>query len=113
MDPAFAPAGGPAPLSQPGLQEFAVPQDRDGAHLSLSPAQAATIGVAGLAIAVALALAPTAGLVGVHHLFFAVFLLGGLTRLAAACTPLATRPPPPLAEEDLPAYTIIAPLYRE
>lgn len=113
LDPAFAPAGGLAPLSQPGVDEFTVPQDRDGAHLSLSPAQAATIGLTGLALAVAMALAPTAGLVGVHHLFFAVFLLGGLTRLAAACTPLAARPPPPLADEDLPAYTIIAPLYRE
>ncbi|MDR6625095.1 cellulose synthase/poly-beta-1,6-N-acetylglucosamine synthase-like glycosyltransferase [Caulobacter segnis] len=64
-------------------------------------------------MAVAMALAPTAGLVGVHHLFFAIFLLGGLTRLAAACAPLSTRSPPPLADADLPAYTIIAPLYRE
>ena len=66
-----------------------------------------------MAIGVGMALAPTAGLIGVHHLFFVVFLLGGLTRLAAACTPLATRPPPPLDDENLPTYTIIAPLYRE
>lgn len=66
-----------------------------------------------MAIAVTLALAPSTGLIGVHHLFFAVFLLGGLTRLAAACTPLAVKPAPPLADGDLPAYTIIAPLYRE
>ena len=114
LDPAFAPAGGLAPLSQPGTsEERAAAPDRDGAHVSLTPAQAATIGIAGLAIAVAMALAPTTGLAGIHHLFFAIFLLGGLTRLAAACTPFPAKSPRPLADEDLPAYTIIAPLYRE
>ena len=35
------------------------------------------------------------------------------TRLAAACTPLPPTSAPPLDDEDLPTYTIIAPLYRE
>lgn len=114
LDPAFAPAGELAPVSQPStLEEAATPTDRDGAHVPLTSVQAATIGGLGLAVAIAMALAPAAGVVAVHHLFFAVFLLGGLTRLAAACAPLATTAPPPLADADLPAYTIIAPLYRE
>lgn len=124
LDPALAPAGGLAPGFQalqgeggPGhaivAPEQSSPPTRDGAHLTLSPGQAALVGVVGLAAAIGLALAPKAGLVGVHHLFFAVFLLGAMIRLAAACTPLATSPPPPLADEDLPAYTIVAPLYRE
>jgi cellulose synthase/poly-beta-1,6-N-acetylglucosamine synthase-like glycosyltransferase len=124
LDPALAPAGGLAPGFQAFSGEAALGQayvaaeplatpERDGAHHSLSRRQAAIVSVVGLLVAIGMALAPTAGLVGVHHLFFAVFLLGGLTRLAAACTPLAPRPPPPLADADLPAYTIIAPLYRE
>lgn len=122
LEPALAPAGGPAPGIQTFEREAALGHSeldsisrpaRDGAHLSLSRAQAAGIGLAGLAIALGMALAPSASLAAVHHLFFAVFLLGGLTRLAAACTPLAARPPSPLADDDLPAYTIIAPLYRE
>lgn len=122
LEPALAPAGGLAPgvqgfeheavLSPSGLDPF-LRRKRDGAHVSLTRGQATGIGLAGLAIAVAMALAPSASLVGVHHLFFAVFLLGGLTRLAAACTPLAAKPPAPLRDEDLPTYTIIAPLYRE
>ena len=69
--------------------------------------------VAGLLTAVGLALDPHAAFIVAHHLFFGVFLLGGLTRLAAACTPLTSTPAPRLADEDLPAYTVIAPLYRE
>lgn len=124
LDPALAPAGGLAPGFQTFRDEASLRQahvdaepswapERDGAHLSLSRGQAALVALVGLATAVGMALAPTAGLVGVHHLFFAIFLLGGLTRLAAACTPLAPSRPPPLADADLPAYTIIAPLYRE
>jgi glycosyltransferase XagB len=124
LDPALAPVGGLAPGFQTcggeaalgqvyGVAEPLLAPERDGAHLSLSRGQAVIMVLVGLVAAIGMALAPTAGLVGVHHLFFAVFLLGGLTRLAGACTPLAARPPPPMADEDLPAYTIIAPLYRE
>lgn len=86
---------------------------RDGAHLSLSTIQAAVIAGAGLLIALGVALAPGRALTAIHDLFFAVFLLGGVTRLAAACASPAPAPPPLLADDDLPAYTIIAPLYRE
>lgn len=44
---------------------------------------------------------------------FGLFLLLALLRLAAACTPrrrLEVQPPP---EENLPVYTVVAPLYRE
>ncbi|MET3665979.1 cellulose synthase/poly-beta-1,6-N-acetylglucosamine synthase-like glycosyltransferase [Caulobacter sp. 1776] len=86
---------------------------RDGAHQTLSRAQAAFVAVAGLLAGLGVVLDPSSAMTLVHHLFFAVFLLGGFTRLAAACTPLPSRSPPSLIDEDLPAYTIIAPLYRE
>lgn len=114
LDPASTPTGGPAPVEQAGSQrEAAPPAERDGAHLTLSRSQAAFIGLAGLLAALGVALAPGAALTVTHHLFFAVFLLGGATRLAAACTPLPPVTAPPLADEDLPTYTIVAPLYRE
>jgi len=116
LEPAFAPACGPV---SEGLgigrteQATTAPTERDGAHRTLSPAQAACLTVAGLLAAIGAALSPSSALMLAHHLFFAVFLLGGLTRLAAACTPLPPVVAPPLADADLPTYTIIAPLYRE
>ena len=110
LEPALAPAGGPVSVER---AETATPVGRDGAHRTLSRTQAATIAVAGLLAAIGAALDPASALTIVHHLFFAVFLLGGLTRLAAACTPLSSAEPPPLADENLPTYTVIAPLYRE
>jgi cellulose synthase/poly-beta-1,6-N-acetylglucosamine synthase-like glycosyltransferase len=110
LKPALAPASGGA---VPGVLEPAGTDIRDGAHRSLSPAQAVAVALAGLLAAIGVALEPGSTMVMVHHLFFAIFLLGGLTRLAAACTPLPDTPAPPLADADLPTYTLIAPLYRE
>ncbi|WP_233206639.1 hypothetical protein [Caulobacter sp. FWC2] len=89
------------------------PIGRDGAHQTLSRGQAACVGLAGLLTAIGVALSPIGAMTIAHHLFFAVFLLGALTRLAAACTPLPPTLTPSLADEDLPAYTLICPLYRE
>lgn len=115
LEPAFAPACGPVSESTGigGIEQTLVAPERDGAHLTLSPWQAAGVAVAGLLAATGVALDAAGALTVVHHLFFAVFLLGGMTRLAAACTPLPPVEAPPLADEDLPTYTIIAPLYRE
>ncbi|HWT50581.1 MAG TPA: family 2 glycosyl transferase, partial [Caulobacter sp.] len=79
----------------------------------MSQGQAAFIAVAGLLAAIGVALDPINAMTAIHHLFFAVFLLGGFTRLAAACTPLPNVPPTSVTDENLPTYTIIAPLYRE
>ena len=49
----------------------------------------------------------------VHHLFFILFAGTALTRLLAAMIPGPTAPSRSLADIDLPAYTVIAPLYRE
>lgn len=49
----------------------------------------------------------------VHDLLYLLFALAALTRLAAALTPRRSRPVELLADEALPAYSIIAPLYRE
>jgi len=116
LEPALAPVCGPV---SEGLgtgwieQTTTAPTGRDGAHQTLSPSQAAWIAVAGLLAAIGVALQPPAFVMLAHHLFFAVFLLGGLTRLAAACTPLPATDSPPLADERLPTYTLICPLYRE
>ena len=110
LEPALAPAsGGLAPA-----ERVAAPIEvRDGAHTSLSPLQAIAVALAGTLATIGVALDPNSAMTLIHHLFFAIFLLGGATRLAAACTPLPDRPAPPLADRDLPTYTLIAPLYRE
>lgn len=110
LDLASTPMGGPAPAGQAGPVEVGA---RDGAHQTLSRGQAALIALAGLLAALGVALDPTSAVTAIHHLFFGVFLLGGATRLAAACTPLPPASMPVLADTDLPSYTIIAPLYRE
>jgi cellulose synthase/poly-beta-1,6-N-acetylglucosamine synthase-like glycosyltransferase len=112
LEPALAPACGPVSAEQ---NEQPAPRavGRDGAHQTLSPTQAAAVALAGLFAALGVALSPSTALTVAHHVFFAVFLLGGFTRLAAACTPLPTLRAPPLADGELPTYTIIAPLYRE
>lgn len=114
LDPALAPAGALAPIGQ-DLEHPATktPLARDGAHLPLTRIQAAIIAGAGLLIALGVALVPGRALTAIHDLFFAVFLLGGVTRLAAACAPISVPPPPAVPDENLPTYTIIAPLYRE
>ncbi|NQE64932.1 glycosyltransferase [Caulobacter sp. RHG1] len=117
LEPALAPAsGGFAPVERAPAERVSTALEvggRDGAHQSLSPAQAVAVALAGLLAATGVALDPDSALAAAHHLFFAVFLLGGLTRLAAACTPLPSARAPPLADQDLPTYTIITPLYRE
>ena len=114
LDSGSMPMGGPMPVEQAGSQRGAAAvAERDGAHLTLSRSQAAFMALAGLLAALGVALAPGVAMTVIHHLFFAVFLLGGATRLAAACTPLPLVSPPPLAEQDLPTYTLVAPLYRE
>jgi cellulose synthase/poly-beta-1,6-N-acetylglucosamine synthase-like glycosyltransferase len=110
LDLVSTPMGGPASIEQPATQAKG---ERDGAHQTLSTPQAAFVALAGLLAALGVALKPDGVVMAIHHLFFGVFLLGGLTRLAAACTPLPPISAPPLADEDLPTYTIIAPLYRE
>ena len=110
LDLVSTPTGGPASIEPTATES---PGGRDGAHQTLSTIQAAFVALAGLLAALGVALAPDDAFRALHHLFFGVFLLGGLTRLAAACTPLPPASAPPLADADLPNYTIIAPLYRE
>ncbi len=99
------------PMSDEAIGTLAV--DRDGAHRTLSRTQAFVVTLAGLLAAIGVALDPALAGVAIHHGFFAIFLVGGLTRLAAACTPLRPERAPPLVDAELPAYTLIAPLYRE
>ncbi len=48
-----------------------------------------------------------------HHGFYVLFAIAAFSRLAAACTPPLRSRPPSVAEEELPAYSVIVPLYRE
>ncbi len=86
---------------------------QDGAHRRLSRGQ-----IIGLAILLGLALLlgaaqPNAMLQGLHLLFFIGFMGHSAIKLAAAFTPPPSTVATPLPDEALPAYTIIAPLYRE
>ncbi len=62
---------------------------------------------------VALVLWPAVAGPALHHLFFVLFITAALFRLAAALTPRAAVTAPPIPDDVLPAYTVIAPLYRE
>ncbi len=71
------------------------------------------LAVALTAPATALILWPAAAGQALHHLFFLLFSVAALSRLAAALTPRARASAPSLAGAALPGYTVIAPLYRE
>ena len=117
LEPALAPASGPVSVDhiETIADAFVISApERDGAHRPLSQTQVAGVVIAGLLAALGVALAPMTAFAAAHHLFFAIFLLGGLTRLAAAMTRLPSgSAPAPQPEADLPTYTIITPLYRE
>jgi len=60
-----------------------------------------------------MAIQPHASLETLHLLFFVGFVGNSMVKLIAACTPRVSVVAPPLCDEDLPAYTLIVPLYRE
>jgi cellulose synthase/poly-beta-1,6-N-acetylglucosamine synthase-like glycosyltransferase len=85
----------------------------DGAHRRLSRAQIMGLSFMAL-VMIALAIwRPSSTFEGFHLLFFTGFIVNALVKLVAAFTPRVSTFAPPLADEDLPTYTIIAPLYRE
>lgn len=85
----------------------------DGAHRRLSRGQMAGLAIL-LAILLVLATFQTrATLEGFHLLFFVGFMSHSAIKLVAAFTPRAPTLAASLPDEALPAYTIIAPLYRE
>jgi cellulose synthase/poly-beta-1,6-N-acetylglucosamine synthase-like glycosyltransferase len=103
------PAAGPtdgAPVS--GVTGFA-----DQARRRFSPRQRDALIVLALIVFALSWRWPGAMAETAHLLFFAGFTLTALVKLAAACTPRRLHSIPPLADEDLPAYTVIAPLYGE
>ncbi|MGE5502667.1 MAG: glycosyltransferase family 2 protein [Ignavibacteriales bacterium] len=76
------------------------------------PQQIVGFAVAGLIIAgLVAATAPTLHIL--HGLFFAAFAATAGLRLAAAFVPRKPLEAPALRDEELPVYTVIAPLYRE
>lgn len=111
----------PAAESRAGESWIEFPQDGtaktaplpDGAHRRLSRSQFIGLIVVTAALAILLGLQNRATLECLHLLFFVGFMSQSAIKLVAAFMPRAPTPPPPLADEALPAYTIIAPLYRE
>lgn len=84
-----------------------------GSHVTLSHNERRLLGLMVLTLAVI-------GVVSPRHLFqvlYGVFILAFCTsaavRLAAVLTPRHSDRSPPLADEALPPYTLIVPLYRE
>jgi cellulose synthase/poly-beta-1,6-N-acetylglucosamine synthase-like glycosyltransferase len=94
----------------PGL---AVPPRQDGAHRRLSRGQVIGLAILLLTLLLFAFMRPHATLQGLHLLFFVGFMSHSTIKLVAAFTPRAPTLAPPLPDEALPAYTIIAPLYRE
>lgn len=84
-----------------------------GAARPPTAAQWTALGVALAVPAVTLGLWPAVAGQALHHLFFLLFAVAALTRLAAALTPRGHTPAVALPDHRLPRYTVIAPLYRE
>lgn len=76
------------------------------------PQQAIAFGIVGLLVG-ALTLATQPALTFLHHAFFAAFAAAAVVRFGAALVPRRIPTAPALADEALPAYTLICPLYRE
>jgi len=73
-----------------------------------------TVGVMAAALLISgLVLAAEPTLSFLHYAFFAAFAVMALFRLAAAFIPRKLDTAPTLADEALPTYTVICPLYRE
>jgi cellulose synthase/poly-beta-1,6-N-acetylglucosamine synthase-like glycosyltransferase len=85
----------------------------DGAHRRLSRSQWIGLFILPVVLAVLLALRPHATWESLHLLFFVGFMSQSAIKLGAAFMPRAPTPPPSLADDALPAYTVIVPLYRE
>lgn len=84
-----------------------------GAAVPPTPAQWLAIAVAVLLPAVALVFWTREAGTVLHHLFYGLFALAALSRLAAALTPPGNPAPGALPDDDLPAYSVIVPLFRE
>jgi cellulose synthase/poly-beta-1,6-N-acetylglucosamine synthase-like glycosyltransferase len=97
----------------PDSPDLATEPLQDGAHRRLSHGQMIGLSILVLTLVLLTASHPWPMLEGLHLLFFVGFLGHSAIKLVAAFTPRAEPTATPLPDEDLPAYTIIAPLYRE
>lgn len=93
----------------PRLVDAEVAHWARGAARRTTPLQWLCVAAACALLAIGLMIAPTV----VHHLLFGLFAFAALTRLVAAATPRLARAAPPIPDQHLPRYTVIAPLYRE
>ena len=85
----------------------------EGARQSITSGQSAVLALTVFAVAVGLATETAATWRWLHVIFFTGFALVILLRLTAILLPPRRLPWWPVADEDLPRYTILAPLYQE
>jgi len=102
----------PAAPALPGGRAPAPPL-ADGAHRRLSPAQGVVLVLLALTVVIVAAARPALLAELLRWLFIAGFMLSAVIKLVAACTPRAVCAPPTPEDADLPAYTVICPLFRE
>ena len=89
------------------------PSIAEGAHVTFGRRQRSTVVAFLLALLILGVLTPSHLLQALYWLFYGVFLAGASIRLAAIFTPLQRLDCPMLADQELPYYTLIVPLYRE
>ncbi|PVM94106.1 glycosyltransferase [Caulobacter endophyticus] len=85
----------------------------DGAHRRLSPGQGAVLAAMLLGLATSLAFATGTTLAILKWTGLSLFALLATLRLVAALTPRLKAKAPLLPDAALPAYTVLAPLYKE
>lgn len=111
--PSPHPAAGPAADPAADQAPAAPPPGRHSARRRITPGQGFALLLIGALVLVGFAAAPGPALALAQKAIFVPFLLLAMLRLLAAVTPRRRIPAPPLADAALPAFTIIAPLYRE
>lgn len=84
-----------------------------GSHVTLSHNERRLLGLMVLTLAVIGMVSPQHLFQGLYGVFILAFCASAAVRLAAVLTPRHSDRSPPLADEALPPYTLIVPLYRE
>jgi cellulose synthase/poly-beta-1,6-N-acetylglucosamine synthase-like glycosyltransferase len=90
-----------------------LPPEGGGEHVTLSVGQRAVLGLLTILLVLFGALNPTRLVQGVYWTFVVIFAVSAAIRLAAVLTPRRRHVAAALADDALPHYSLIVPLYRE
>ncbi|MCB1507274.1 MAG: glycosyltransferase [Hyphomicrobiaceae bacterium] len=83
------------------------------ARLTLMPAQTTALVVCGAALALSVFAFPLVSAILINILAAIIFLIAMIARIAAATLRMGAPLPVPYAEDNLPVYSVLVPLYRE